>query len=94
MRDCPVLTPPKVREPANAILRMRLELGGIDGRVANASGMLTGHRPLLLAQRAGNTSPKAQDEGLPCSNSGLKRANRIADPSHAIGTRGIGGPDC
>ena len=37
-----------------------------------------------------NTSPKAQDEGLPCSNSGLICANLPFDPSHAIGTRGIG----
>jgi hypothetical protein len=32
-----------------------------------------------------NTSPKAQDEGLPFSNPRLIRVDQRIDPSHAIG---------
>ncbi|MFN8738529.1 MAG: hypothetical protein ACK5YR_01300, partial [Pirellula sp.] len=71
---------------------MRLELGGIGVRVTNASGALTGVQSLcsriglvLIPTRTRkrgtvrNTSPKARGEGLPCSNSGLKCANRRCD---------------
>ena len=41
-----------------------------------------------LAQRTGNTSPKARGEGWPCSNSCLSCANRDSKTSHAIGAKG------